>query len=89
MANTESEATIKLYLLSVLISKKEVIISSFLVCCKIISCVLYAPKAKMPKGRFPFMRTIEYLSAGRINLKKSIKTMTVSFTSEKTSLGLR
>ena len=35
------------------------------------------------------MRTIEYLSAGRLTLKKSIKTMTVSFTGERTSVGLR
>ena len=35
------------------------------------------------------MRTIEYLSAGRLTLKKNIKTMTVSFTGERTSVGLR
>ena len=43
----------------------------------------------MPKGRFPFRRTIEFLSSGNTILQQRIKTVAVAFTPQKTSKGLR
>jgi len=43
----------------------------------------------MAKGKFPFRRTLEFLSSGRTVLQKRVKTVAVSFTTEKSSKGLR
>lgn len=43
----------------------------------------------MAKGKFPFRRTIEFLSGGKLILQKRVKTVAVSFTTEKSSKGLR
>ncbi|XP_057296558.1 28S ribosomal protein S25, mitochondrial-like [Hydractinia symbiolongicarpus] len=43
----------------------------------------------MAKGKFPFRRTIEFLNSGRTILQKRVKTVSVSFTTEKASKGLR
>ncbi|XP_074609484.1 small ribosomal subunit protein mS25-like isoform X3 [Acropora palmata] len=43
----------------------------------------------MPSGRFPFRRTYEFLSAGNLVLKSSVKTVLLNYTHRKNSLGLR
>jgi len=43
----------------------------------------------MGKGRFPFRRTVEFLSGGKLVLQKRVKTVAVSFTTQKESKGLR
>merc|ERR1712071_45174 len=43
----------------------------------------------MPKGNFPYRRTIEFLSAGRLVLKNSVKTVSVNYTTQHASKGLR
>ena len=43
----------------------------------------------MAKGKFPFHRTVEYLSMGKLILQKRVRTVAVSFTTEKSSKGLR
>eukprot|EP00794_Sanderia_malayensis_P006054 gene6055-6756_t len=43
----------------------------------------------MPKGKFPYRRTIEFLSAGKLILKKSLRTITFSYTTQDTGKGLK
>ncbi|KAK3751528.1 hypothetical protein QZH41_019420, partial [Actinostola sp. cb2023] len=43
----------------------------------------------MPKGRFPFRRTLEFLSAGRVILKKDVRSVMLSYTHKEESKGLR
>ena len=43
----------------------------------------------MGKGKFPFRRTVEFLSGGKLVLQKRVKTVAVSFTTQKESKGLR
>ena len=45
--------------------------------------------ANMPGGKFPFRRTLEFLSAGRLILKSNVKTVLLNYTHRKESLGLR
>ncbi|EDO42540.1 predicted protein [Nematostella vectensis] len=43
----------------------------------------------MPKGKFPFRRTLEFLSAGRVVLKKDVRSVMLSYTHKYESKGLR
>lgn len=43
----------------------------------------------MPVGRFPFRRTFQFLSAGKLILKSNVKTVLINYTHRKESLGLR
>ena len=43
----------------------------------------------MPVGRFPFRRTFEFLSSGKLVLKSNVKTVLINYTHCKESLGLR
>ncbi|XP_065656971.1 small ribosomal subunit protein mS25 [Hydra vulgaris] len=43
----------------------------------------------MAKGKFPFRRTIEFLSSGTIILQKRIQVISVSFTTDNSGKGLR
>ena len=40
-------------------------------------------------GRFPFRRTFEFLSSGKLVLKSNVKTVLINYTHCKESLGLR
>ena len=43
----------------------------------------------MPKGRFPFRRTFEFLSGGKLILKSDIKSVVLNYTHKPESRGLR
>lgn len=43
----------------------------------------------MPKGRYPFRRTLEFLSSGQIILKPSVKTVLLSYSVRDNSKGIR
>ena len=53
-------------------------------------CLLYyISYFKMGKGRYPFRRTVEFLSSGKVVLKPNIKTVLLSYSHRENSKGIR